>query len=150
MQPISADSHVVEGADVFVGLPERFGDDAPRVMHAGTDQDAIIIPSKGKAGVRRRIGIAGLRMRDGVEVQRRPGRKPEVDDLADPDVMAIMSRGYDGLREGIRDGSRRHVDQDVDGIAAEFLYPGFFPIKRPVPIRSSLLILCHPPLLIFL
>ena len=126
MQPISADSHVVEGADVFVGLPERFGDDAPRVMHAGTELDAIIIPSKGKAGIRRRIGIAGLRMRDGVEVQRRSGRKPEVDDLADPDVMAIMSRGYDGLREGIRDGSRRHVDQDADGIAAEFLYPGFF------------------------
>ena len=87
MQPISADSHVVEGADVFVGLPERFGDDAPRVMHAGTELDAIIIPSKGKAGIRRRIGIAGLRMRDGVEVQRRSGRKPEVDDLADPEVM---------------------------------------------------------------
>ena len=126
MQPISADSHVVEGADVFVGLPERFGDDAQRVMHAGTDQDAIIIPSKGNAGIRRRIGIAGLRIRDGIEVQRRPGRKPEVDDLADPEVMAIMSRGYDGLREGIRDGSCRYVDQDADGIAAEFLYPGFF------------------------
>lgn len=126
MRPISADSHVVEGADVFIGLAERFGDDAPRVMHAGTDQDAIIIPSKGNAGIRRRIGIAGLRIRDGIEVQRRPGRKPEVDDLADPEVMAIMSRGYDGLREGIRDGSCRYIDQDADGIAAEFLYPGFF------------------------
>ena len=32
MDPISADSHVMEAEDVFLGLPERFGDDAPRVI----------------------------------------------------------------------------------------------------------------------
>ena len=126
MQPISADSHVVEASDVFTGLPERFGDDAPRIMYAGTDKDAIIIPSKGAAGVRRRIGIAGLRGRDGAEVERRTGYKPNVDDMSDGEIVKIMSHGYDGIREGIKNGAERHVDQDIDGIAAEFLYPGFF------------------------
>ena len=126
MQPISADSHVVEAGDVFVGLPERFGDDAPRIMYAGTDRDAIIIPAKGAAGIRRRIGIAGLRLREGAEIHRREGYKPDVDNMADQDVVKIMSQGYAGIREGIRDGSKRHLDQEVDGIVAEFLYPGFF------------------------
>ena len=126
MQPISADSHVVEAADVFTGLPERFGDDAPRIMYAGTDKDAIIIPSKGAAGVRRRIGIAGLRAREGAEVERRTGYKPNVEDMSDGDIVKIMSQGYDGIREGIKNGADRPVDQDMDGIAAEFLYPGFF------------------------
>ena len=126
MQPISADSHVVEASDVFTGLPERFGDDAPRIMYAGTDKDAIIIPSKGAAGVRKRIGIAGLRARDGAEVERRTGYKPNVEDMSDGDIVKIMSKGYDGIREGIKNGAERHVDQDIDGVAAEFLYPGFF------------------------
>ncbi len=126
MQPISADSHVVEADDVFSGLPERFGDDAPRIMYAGTDKDAIVIPSKGTAGIRRRIGIAGLRMRDGAEVKRRTGYKPNVDDMGDQEVVKIMSKGYDGLREGIRHGAKRQVDQEIDGVEAEFLYPGFF------------------------
>ena len=126
MQPISADSHVVESEDVFIGLADRFGDDAPRVMYAGTDRDAIIIPAKGKAGIRRRIGIAGLRLREGAELSRRQGHKPDVDDMADADVVKIMSRGYDGIREGIKNGAKRHEDQEIDGIVAEFLYPGFF------------------------
>ena len=126
MQPISADSHVVEASDVFTGLPERFGDDAPRIMYAGTDKDAIIIPSKGAAGVRKRIGIAGLRAREGAEVERRTGYKPNVEDMSDGDIVKIMSQGYDGIREGIKNGAERHVDQDIDGVAAEFLYPGFF------------------------
>ena len=128
MQPLSADSHVVEAEDVFIGLPERFGDDAPRVMYAGTDRDAIIIPSKGAAGVRRRIGIAGLRRRDGTDtkIERREGRKPNVDDMSEPEIVKIMAQGYDGIREGIRNGAKRHIDQEEDGIVAEFLYPGFF------------------------
>ena len=126
MQPISADSHVVESEDVFIGLPERFGDDAPRVMYAGTDKDAIIIPSKGRAGIRRRIGIAGLRAREGAELNRRKGHKPDVDDMADEDVVKIMSQGYDGIREGIKNGAVRYEDQEIDGVVAEFLYPGFF------------------------
>ena len=126
MGAISADSHVVESEDVFIGLPERFGDDAPRVVGAGTLQDSIIIPSKGLRGVRRRMGFAGMRKRDGLELQRRPGHKPEVDDMRDEEAKRILAKGYDGLTAGIRDGAYRHEDQDEDGIEAEFLYPGFF------------------------
>lgn len=126
MRPISADSHVVEADEVFIGLADRFGDDAPRIMNRGTNDDAIIIPNKGKGGIRKRIGIAGLRLREGVEITRKPGRKPDVDDLGDAEVVKIMSQGYDGLREGIRNGAMRHVDQEEDGVVAEFLYPGFF------------------------
>ena len=126
MRPISADSHVVEAEDVFLGLPERFGDDAPRVMHAGTVDDAIIIPSKGPRGIRKRMGWAGMRVRDGIAINRREGHKPEVDNLTDDEAVALLNKGYDGLRAGIRDGAHRHGCQDIDGVEAEFLYPGFF------------------------
>ena len=126
MKPISADSHVVESEAVFVGLIERFGDDAPRVMNAGTIDDAIVIPSKGRRGIRKRMGWAGMRTREGVDIDRRKGHKPEVDDLTDPAALAMLEKGYDGLRAGIRDGAYRGDDQDVDGVLAEFLYPGFF------------------------
>ena len=126
MDPISADSHVMEAEDVFIGLPERFGDDAPRVVNAGTDDDAIIIPALGPRGVRRRMGWAGMRTRNGIAIDRREGHKPEVDDLTDAEARKLLARGYEGLRAGIRDGARRGEDQDIDGVAAEFLYPGFF------------------------
>jgi len=129
MPAISADSHVMEAAEVYTGLAERFGDDAPRVMHENTEQDAIVIPALGKRGVRRRMAFAGLRLRKGLEVDqvdRRPGHKPEVDVLTDPEVVAILKKGYSGLREGVRDGSKRGIDQDIDGVELEFLYPGFF------------------------
>ena len=126
MLPISADSHVVESEDVFVGLVDRFGDDAPRVVGAGTIDDAIIIPSKGRKGIRKRMGWAGMRVRDGVDIDRRTAHKPQVDDLTDGEARTILAKGYDGLRPGIRDGAFRGDDQDIDGVAAEFLYPGFF------------------------
>ena len=126
MQPISADSHVMEAAEVFLGLPERFGDEAPRVMHENTTEDAIVIPAKGARGIRPRTGTAGMRLREGFALERRPGHKPDVDDLTDPDVQALLDKGYGGLRAGIQDGARRGEDQDIDGVAAEFLYPGFF------------------------
>ena len=45
MQPISADSHVVEGPEVFAGLADRFGDDAPRVVSSDGKGDHIVIPA---------------------------------------------------------------------------------------------------------
>ena len=32
------------------------------------------------------------------------------------------------MRPGLRDGARRPDDQDIDGISAEVLYPGWFPM----------------------
>ena len=126
MNTISADSHVVEAAEVYTGLAERFGDEAPRVMYENTERDAIIIPAKGKRGVRRRMAFAGLRVREGTVIDRRPGHKPEVDITSDPEVIEILKKGYSGMRAGVRDGAARGIDQDLDGVAAEFLYPGFF------------------------
>ena len=45
-RPISADSHALEGPEVFAGLPERFGDDAPRVVHSEGKGDWITIPNQ--------------------------------------------------------------------------------------------------------
>lgn len=127
MKPISADSHVVEGPGVFAGLTERFGDDAPRVMNTDTEVDAIVIPAKGLRGPgAARLGLAGMRLREGNSVERRAGHKPEVDNLTAPDMAALIAKGYAGLRPGIVDGARRHEDQDADGLELEFLYPGFF------------------------
>ena len=67
-----------------------------------------------------------MRKRAGLALERRPGHKPEVDDMRDDEAKRILAKGYDGLRAGIRDGAHRHEDQDEDGVAAEFLYPGFF------------------------
>ena len=121
---ISADSHVVEANEVFSGLTEKFGDDAPRVMNTDGEIDAIVIPSQGLKGTGAgRLGLAGLRLRDGANLVRRMGRKPEVDDLTDPTIVEILKQGYSGLREGIRSGAARHIDQDADGLAMEILYP---------------------------
>ena len=126
MDVISADSHVVESEDVFIGLPERFGDDAPRFTNAGTMKDSIVIPSKGPAGIRRPMGFAGLRVKEAEDFDRQKYRKPDVDDISTPENQAILEKGYDGLRAGIRDGAYRHADQEIDGIKAEFLDAGFF------------------------
>ncbi len=117
---------MVESAEVYLGLADRFGDDAPRVVGAGTVDDAIVIPSKGPRGIRKRMGWAGMRLRQGIPIDRRKGHKPEVDDLTDPEAVALLARGYEGLRAGIRDGSCRYECQNEDGVAAELLYPGFF------------------------
>lgn len=55
-RPISADSQVVEGPEVFDGLAARFGDEAPRVER--TDGDYIVVPGRG--GRRLNVGIMAL------------------------------------------------------------------------------------------
>ena len=41
-------------------------------------------------------------------------------------VKSVLALGYAGMREGVRDGAARGLDQDTDGIKLEFLYPGLF------------------------
>jgi len=43
--PISADSLALEGPQVFEGLAEQFGEDAPRVVSAEGRGDFIVIPN---------------------------------------------------------------------------------------------------------
>ena len=127
MKPISADSHVVEGRDVFTGLADRFGDQAPRIMDVGDQVDAIVVPANGMRGVSvARMGMAATRLARNEPLTRKPGHKPDVAHMKDPELVALFNKGYAGMRKGLVDGAHRYEDQDVDGLAAEFLYPGFF------------------------
>jgi hypothetical protein len=58
MRPISADSHVVEGPDVFAGLAERFGDEVPRVVSREGKGDHIVVPARRGRSVN--VGIMAL------------------------------------------------------------------------------------------
>lgn len=124
--PISADSHIVEAREVFAGLADRFGDDAPRVGET-PEGDGMVIPSdRGGAVGAGRMGIAGRRLDPGRRVERRPGRKPSPEDPKDAVVLGWIREGYAGLRKGIVDAAQRAADQDTDGVRAEVLYPSFF------------------------
>ena len=127
MQPISADSHVVEGREVFTGLADRFGDEAPRIMDVGDQVDAIVVPARGMHGVSvARMGMAATRLLRNEPLERKPGHKPDVAHMQAPEIVALFKKGYAGMRRGLVNGAYRHEDQDIDGLAAEFLYPGFF------------------------
>ncbi len=127
MEIISADSHVVEGPDVFAGLAERFGDDAPRVISIEGDGDQIVVPSRGAKGVNvARMGLAATRLDRREPIDRKQAHKPDVGSIDDPEIQALFAGGYAAMRPGLVDGSKRGDDQDIDGVAAEFLYPGYF------------------------
>lgn len=125
--PISADSHVVEGPDVFAGLADRFGDDAPRVVSKEGAGDHIVTPARGDRGVNVGImALAATRLDRPEPIGRTRGHKPDTGTVEDPEIKAYLTGGYAAMRPGLTDGSRRGEDQDVDGLAAEVLYPGFF------------------------
>jgi predicted TIM-barrel fold metal-dependent hydrolase len=109
---ISADSHILEARDVFVGLAEKFGDRAPRVVHEEGKGDFIDIPATGKRlnaaiGGVGRLGIAGM-------------------SLADPETHRIIALGYDGLKPALVDPVERTKAMDTDGVWAEVIYPSVF------------------------
>ena len=94
MKPISADSHVVEGPEVFTGLAQRFGDDAPRIVTVGEEVDAIVIPSRGGRGVGvARMAMASTWLARNEPLDRKHGRKPEVAHLDDPEMEAVFRKG---------------------------------------------------------
>jgi predicted TIM-barrel fold metal-dependent hydrolase len=127
MNVISADSHVVEGPGVFAGLADRFGDDAPRVVSIDGDGDHIIIPSKGARGVNvARMALAATRLDREIPIDRKVAHKPDVGHIDDPEIQAYFTGGYSAMRPGLIDGAKRGEDQDLDGVALEFLYPGYF------------------------
>ena len=128
-RPISADSHALEGPDVFIGLPEKFGDDAPRVVHKDGEGDYITIPNQPKRS--RNVAImclAGTRLDYATPLPREHASKPSAGSLADPEIQAYFKGGYAAMRPGLVDGARRPDDQDIDGVSAEVLYPGWFPM----------------------
>ena len=127
MRPVSADSHVVEGRDVFAGLADRFGDEAPRIAAVGDRADCIVVPARGNGGTSvAQMGMAATRLARNEPLERKAGHKPDVAHMGDPELVALFEQGYAGMRAGLTDGAQRYVDQDVDGLDAEFVYPGYF------------------------
>ena len=128
-RPISADSHALETAETYAGLPEKFGDDAPRVVNKGDQGDYIEIPNQPHRS--RNVAImclAGTRLDYATPLPREHATKPSAGSITDPEIQAYFTGGYAAMRPGLRDGARRPDDQDIDGIAAEVLYPGWFPM----------------------
>lgn len=112
----SADSHVVEPAQLFEELERRFGDRAPRVVRDPDWGDFIVAPgvttgtrfSGRYAGVPvGRLGIAGMR-------------------LDNPETQERIKRGYAGLRPGATQARPRVDDQNADGVGFEVLYPSLY------------------------
>jgi predicted TIM-barrel fold metal-dependent hydrolase len=102
---ISCDSHVVEGPDIFVGLEERFGELAPRIVHIPDKGDVLQVYGPGSRQVEvGRFGIAGHWRNS-------------------PEALEMIRAGYKSLRPGIVDPIERLKDQDLDGVTAEVLLP---------------------------
>ena len=128
-RPISADSHALEGPAVFDGLAERFGDEAPRVVHKDGDGDYISIPGQPKRTRNVAVmALAGTRLDYATPLPRAHASKPSAGSIQDPQIQAYFKGGYAAMRPGLTDGARRPDDQDIDGVAAEVLYPGWFPM----------------------
>jgi predicted TIM-barrel fold metal-dependent hydrolase len=128
-RPISADSHALEGPEVFDGLADRFGDDAPRVVHKEGQGDHIVTPNMPKRSRNVAVmALAGTRLDYETPLPREHASKPSAGSIDDPEIQAYFTGGYAAMRPGLTDGARRPDDQDIDGIAAEILYPGWFPM----------------------
>lgn len=118
---------MVEGPGVFAGLAERFGDEAPRVVQKEGKGDFIVVPSwRSKIVNVAYMALAATRLDGDEPVNRRKGHKPDAGTIHAPEVQAYVNGGYAAMRPGLTDGARRGEDQDIDGMSAEFLYPGYF------------------------
>jgi predicted TIM-barrel fold metal-dependent hydrolase len=112
----SADSHIVEPAELFAALERRYGERAPRIVHDPDWGDFMVAPgvtgreafSARYSGIPvGRLGVAGA-------------------NLDDPETQQQIRMGYDGLRRGIVEPRERLRDQDADGVRLEVLYPSLF------------------------
>lgn len=95
---ISADSHVTEPADTYFDIEKKFRDRAPRL-----DVDTGFFYIDGMPG-RVPMGIVAA------------AGKPW-------DKISLSSVAFHDLHRGGWDSKARLADQDVDGVAAEILYP---------------------------
>jgi len=110
-RPISADSHALEGPEVFDGLADRFGDDAPRVVHRDGQGDFIVVPNMPKRSRNVAVmALAGTRLDYATPLPREHASKPGTGSLTDPEVQAYFTGGYAAMRPGLTDGARRPDD----------------------------------------
>jgi uncharacterized protein len=118
---ISGDSHVVEPPEVFAGLEQRFGEEAPKIVHDPERGDVLTVAGKFRLAVGR-LGIAGHYVND-------------------PATQEMIRRGYAGMRPGVMDPIARLKDQETDGIDAEVIYPsvmfGVYSITNPAIVAAT-------------
>ena len=106
MRYYSCDSHVVEAAEVFAGLHDRYGDRAPFIKDDVEDKPGtwLFVPGVSRPLSVGRLGIAGAR-------------------LDDPATHERIALGYDGFNPGVMDSKARLDEQAQDGIVGEVMYP---------------------------
>jgi predicted TIM-barrel fold metal-dependent hydrolase len=103
---ISADSHVVEPADVWSArLGERFGDRVPHVVSNLKGMEGDYYVGEGLDPVP--VALFGV-----------AGEAPE-------GLMEAVKGGFAAVPKGGGDPVRRLEDMDRDGVQAEFIYPSF-------------------------
>src|SRR5260370_7826785 len=101
---LSADSHVIEPADVWTSrIEKRFLDRAPRVVKRAGEREGDFFVAEGL----RPFPVAGFAV---------AGVDPK-------DFAEWMARGYPGVRPSAWDPVARIEDQDRDGVVGEVLYP---------------------------
>ena len=100
---VSADSHVMEPADLWVdGLEKRFRDRAPRVVKQEKGPPFVFV-AEGTNPFPVAAGFAA-------------GRSGE-------ELREFMGSGYEAARPSGWDPVERIKDQEIDGVVAEVLYP---------------------------
>jgi predicted TIM-barrel fold metal-dependent hydrolase len=98
---ISADSHINEPPDLWLArVPAAMRDQVPRVVPLPEGDAWVMFPG----AAAKAVGLANV-----------AGRKPE--------EFASKPVTYKEMRPGAYDPTARLVDQDVDGVRAEVLYP---------------------------
>ncbi len=112
----SADSHIVEPAELFATLERRYGERAPRIVHDPDWGDFLVAP-----GVTGREAFSGRYA--GIPVGRLGVAGANLDD---PETQRGIRLGYAGLRRGIVDPTERIKDQDADGAKLEVLFPSLY------------------------
>ena len=102
---ISADSHVVESAEFFEPLEKLFGDKAPKMVTVDPARGPQLSLGNGKLG----IGLSGFFMQNV--------------DFTTQEAQDMRRLGYELARPGCYDVVERLKDQELDGLAAEIVYP---------------------------
>jgi len=118
MRYYSCDSHVVEAAEIYDGLVDRFGSKAPYISNEldGKPGTWLMLPDGMRSVPVGRLGIAGA-------------------SLDDPATHERIAMGYDGFNPGVMDPVARLEEQKTDGIVGEVMYPSLsmFTFADPDP-----------------
>lgn len=106
---VSADGHVVEPADLWVTrMDKRFRDRAPR-LDSRPEGDYYLIDGLPPIP----LGLEGAMVEDKIKGE----------------IKSIMGHRHGDTRPGAWDPQPRLVDQDMDHVRAEVIYPGIFGLQ---------------------